>query len=91
MKKRLCIFLALLLICAFALSACAPQAAAQALAAATINSARAIGRDAFIGSLEPGKQADLLVLSVEDYRHLAYRFGGNLVDAVIKKGKIVYR
>lgn len=64
---------------------------AQALAAATINSARAIGRDAFIGSLEPGKQADLLVLSVEDYRHLAYRFGGNLVDAVIKKGKIVYR
>lgn len=62
---------------------------AQALAAATINAAYAIGRSATIGSLEAGKQADLLVLSVEDYRHLAYRFGGNLVRTVIKKG-IVY-
>ncbi|MBA3073310.1 MAG: imidazolonepropionase [Anaerolineae bacterium] len=62
---------------------------AQALAAATINAAYAIGRSATIGSLEAGKQADLLILSVEDYRHLAYRFGGNLVRTVIKKG-IVY-
>ncbi|PKO03702.1 MAG: imidazolonepropionase [Chloroflexi bacterium HGW-Chloroflexi-5] len=62
---------------------------AQALAAATINAAYAIDRSATIGSLEAGKQADLLILSVEDYRHLAYRFGGNLVRTVIKKG-IVY-
>lgn len=62
---------------------------AQALAAATINAAYATGRSATIGSLEAGKQADLLILSVEDYRHLAYRFGGNLVRTVIKKG-IVY-
>jgi len=61
---------------------------AQALAAATINAAYAIGRDRLIGSLEAGKQADLLILSVEDYRHLAYRFGGNLVNTVIKKGEI---
>ncbi|PKN90313.1 MAG: imidazolonepropionase, partial [Chloroflexi bacterium HGW-Chloroflexi-7] len=61
---------------------------AQALAAATINSAYAIGRSATIGSLEAGKQADLLILSVEDYRHLAYRFGGNLVGKVIKKGSL---
>lgn len=64
---------------------------AQALAASTINAARAIGRDAVIGSLEAGKQADLLVLSVTDYRHLAYRFGGNLVETVIKKGQIINR
>jgi imidazolonepropionase len=62
---------------------------AQALAAATINAAKAIGRDALIGSIEIGKQADMLVLSVEDYRHLGYRFGGNLVETVIKKGKII--
>lgn len=62
---------------------------AQALAAATINAAYAIRRSDAIGSLEPGKQADLLILSVEDYRHLAYRFGGNLVSSVIKKG-IIY-
>jgi imidazolonepropionase len=62
---------------------------AQALAASTINAAAAIGRQERIGSIEVGKQADLLILSVEDYRHLAYRFGGNLVKTVIKKGKIV--
>ncbi len=61
---------------------------AQAVAAATINAARAIRRDHLVGSLEPGKQADLLVLSFSDYRHLAYRFGGNLVQKVIKKGKL---
>lgn len=61
---------------------------AQALAAATINAARAIRREHLVGSLEPGKQADLLVLSVEDYRNLAYRFGGSLVRTVIKKGMV---
>ncbi len=59
---------------------------AEALAAATINAARAIRRDDRIGSLEAGKQADLLILSVADYRQLAYRFGGNLVESVVKKG-----
>jgi len=62
---------------------------AQALAAATINAAAAVGRAERIGSLTPGKQADLLVLSVPDYRHLAYRFGGNLVKTVIKRGRVV--
>ena len=61
---------------------------AQAVAAATINAAKAISRETSIGSLEPGKQADLLILSVSDYRHLGYRFGGNLVESVIKKGKL---
>lgn len=61
---------------------------AQAVAAATINAAAAIRREDRIGSIEPGKQADLLILSVSDYRHLAYRFGGSLVQTVIKKGKV---
>ena len=60
---------------------------AQAVATATINAAKAICRQDRVGSLEPGKQADILILSVSDYRHLAYRFGGNLVEMVIKKGK----
>jgi imidazolonepropionase len=63
---------------------------AQAIAAATINAAHAIRRVDRIGSIEPGKQADLLVLSVPDYRQLGYRFGTNLVKQVIKRGK-VYR
>jgi imidazolonepropionase len=60
----------------------------QAIAAATINAAAAIRMENRIGSLEPGKQADLIVLDVPDYRHLGYRFGTNLVKTVIKKGKI---
>jgi imidazolonepropionase len=63
---------------------------AQAIIAATINAAAAIQRQDLIGSLEPGKQADLIILSVDDYRQLGYRFGTNLVDIVIKKGR-VYR
>jgi imidazolonepropionase len=62
---------------------------AQAIAASTINAAAAIGRANRVGSLEVGKQADLLILSVPDYRHLGYRFGANLVEHVIKKGKLV--
>ena len=61
---------------------------AQAIAAATINAAAAIARADRLGSLEVGKQADLLILSVPDYRHLGYRFGTNLVQTVIKKGRI---
>ncbi len=63
---------------------------AQALAAATINAAYAIGMGDQVGSLDPGKQADMLILGVADYRHLAYRFGGNLVRTVIKRGNIVW-
>jgi imidazolonepropionase len=59
---------------------------AQAIAAATINAATAIGVQDKVGSLDPGKQADLLVLDVSDYRHLGYRFGINLVQTVFKNG-----
>ena len=61
---------------------------AQAIAASTINAAHAIRLAHKVGSIEPGKQADLLVLAVPDYRHLGYRFGTNLVKQVIKKGRV---
>ena len=62
---------------------------AQAIAAATINAARAVRLEAEVGSLEPGKLADVLVLAVDDYRQLGYRYGGNLVQTVIKAGRVV--
>jgi imidazolonepropionase len=61
---------------------------AQAIAAATINSAHAIRRSEMIGSIDVGKQADMLILSVPDYRHLGYRYGTNLVKQVIKRGQV---
>jgi imidazolonepropionase len=61
---------------------------AQAVAAATINAAHSIRCADRIGSLEPGKQADLLLLSVPDYRQLGYRFGTNLVRMVVKRGRV---
>ena len=61
---------------------------AQALAASTINAAKALNRDTFVGSLTPGKQADLLILSTPDYRDLSYRYGTNQVKMVIKKGQL---
>jgi len=63
---------------------------AQAIAAATINAAHAIGRGHEIGSLEANKQADILVLDVADYRQLGYRYGTNLVQTVLKSGQVVF-
>ena len=62
---------------------------AEALVAATINAAHAIGLGERVGSIEPGKQADLLIVAAPDYRHLAYQFGGNQIEAVIKRGQRV--
>src|SRR5512135_1526158 len=61
---------------------------AQAIAASTINAAHAIRRADRIGSLEPGKQADMVILGVPDYRHVGYRFGSNLVRQVVKRGRV---
>ncbi|HET7142868.1 MAG TPA: amidohydrolase family protein, partial [Anaerolineales bacterium] len=61
---------------------------AQAIAASTINSAHAIRRSDTIGSIEAGKQADMLILSVADYRQVGYRYGTNLVKQVIKRGQV---
>ncbi len=61
----------------------------EALNASTINAAHSIGLGDKIGSIEVGKQADLLILKEGDYRHIAYFFGSNPVETVIKRGQIV--
>jgi imidazolonepropionase len=62
---------------------------AEALTAATINSACAIDRQDEIGSLEVGKKADIVIFDVPNYNFLPYKIGVNLVSKVIKNGKIV--
>ena len=61
---------------------------AQALAASTINAAKAVALEQKVGSIEPGKQADFLVLTTPDYRNLSYRYGTNQVAMVVKKGDL---
>jgi imidazolonepropionase len=63
--------------------------AAEAITAATINAAHAVGRASEVGSLEVGKKADVIVLDVPNHKFLGYRFGVNLVDKVVKNGRMV--
>jgi imidazolonepropionase len=64
---------------------------AEAVSAATINGAYALGCVDRCGSLQPGKRADLVMLNVEDYRELAHQFGVNHAHTVVKNGAIVYQ
>jgi imidazolonepropionase len=61
---------------------------AEALNAATINAAYAVGLGDRVGSIQAGKRADLCILDVPDYRHLAYWLGGNPVETVIAGGRV---
>ncbi len=61
----------------------------EALRAATLGGACALGLQGEVGSLEAGKRCDLVVLAAEGYRELPYHFGVNLVDAVVVDGKLV--
>ncbi|HTC66020.1 MAG TPA: imidazolonepropionase [Candidatus Acidoferrum sp.] len=63
---------------------------AEAITAATINSAYSLGRDKQIGSLEVGKLADVSIFDVDDYREIPYYFGMNTCHTTIKRGQIVY-
>lgn len=63
----------------------------EALIGSTINAAFAIGLGEKVGSIEVGKQADLLIVDSDDYRLLSYEFGGNLVEKIIKNGKIAHK
>jgi imidazolonepropionase len=62
----------------------------EAISAATINGAHALRCAGRIGSLEPGKLADLLILNISDYRDLAHHFGTNLVQSTMKRGELIY-
>lgn len=62
----------------------------EAILAATVNAAHSMGRGQLVGSIEPGKQADILILDIADYREWLYHFGVNFVKTVIKKGKTVF-
>ena len=62
---------------------------AEAIIAATLNAAYAVGRGAVSGSIEPGKSADVLILETSDYRDLAYETGFNPVDVTIVGGHVV--
>jgi imidazolonepropionase len=56
----------------------------------TLNAAAACSRADRIGSVEVGKQADLVIWDSPNLEYIFYRFGENLVNTVIKKGKIQY-
>jgi imidazolonepropionase len=63
---------------------------AEAITAATMNSAYSLGREKQIGSLEVGKLADISIFDVDDYREIPYYFGMNTCHTTIKRGQIAY-
>ena len=64
---------------------------AEALAAVTINPAHALGLGDEIGSIEPGKLADLTIWRVPSHDQIPYWPGAGLVRTVIKRGRPVYQ
>jgi imidazolonepropionase len=62
---------------------------AEAITAATINSAYSLGMSDRLGTLEVDKQADITIMDISDYRELPYFFGINHCVVTIKKGNIV--
>lgn len=63
----------------------------EAITALTLNGAAAVDRADRIGSVEVGKQADLVILQYPSYKFLPYHTGVNIVETVIKNGEIVHR
>jgi imidazolonepropionase len=63
----------------------------EAVNACTANAAYAVDRHREVGTLEPGKRMDLLLLDVSDYLSLVYRLGPNPVRHVLKNGKVVVK
>ena len=61
----------------------------EVLKAVTINPACAIGRGHIVGTIEEGKQADIVVWNAPDFEMLCYRFGSNLTHKIIKKGELI--
>jgi len=63
----------------------------EALRGITVSAAKALGIDSEVGTLEPGKAADVVVTDVPDYRHIVYRLGHNPVWMTIYGGQVVHR
>ena len=63
---------------------------AEAITAATVNAAAALRRSRRVGTIEPGNDADLIILNAEDHRELAYWFGVNPVALTMKRGRVIY-
>lgn len=61
----------------------------ESITAATLNGAHSLRMAHEIGSIEPGKRADLVLIDAPSYLHLVYHFGVNLVTAVFRDGKVV--
>jgi imidazolonepropionase len=61
----------------------------EALRALTLTAAKAVRKSHDVGSLEPGKKADLVIFDVADYRFLLQHLGVNLVSKVVKRGVVV--
>jgi imidazolonepropionase len=62
----------------------------EAITAATLNAACALGRGVVTGSIEPGKRADLVVHDVPNRYHLVYRFGTPAIKHVVAGGRVVF-
>jgi imidazolonepropionase len=63
---------------------------AETIAAATINAAYSLRRADRLGSIETGKDADIIVMDVDDYREIPYYFGWNHCVMTVKRGRIIY-
>jgi imidazolonepropionase len=61
----------------------------EILTAVTINPACALGMENQVGTVEVGKQADLVIWNAPDMEMLCYRYGSNLALGVVKKGQLV--
>jgi imidazolonepropionase len=63
--------------------------ASEVILAMTLNAAKAVDRSSSLGSIIPGKQADLVVFEAPDFRYIPYHFGGDIVHTVVKRGTVV--
>lgn len=62
----------------------------EAVLGLTLNAAKAVGREDRLGSIRPGKQGDIVLFDIPDFRYVPYHFGGNIVRSVVKKGIVVW-
>ena len=63
----------------------------EILVACTVNAAHVIARSGDIGRIAPGYRADVVLVDAADWRHLAYHLGGDIVAAVVRDGRVVWR